>query len=59
MHFINKSMEFQGPKLVEGILGFHWLAVLHHLRTAIRVKYDHLVTNLAVFTRPLLMHTDT
>jgi hypothetical protein len=42
-------MEFQWPQIapkVEEILGFHWLAVLHHLRTAIRVKYDNLVTNL-------------
>jgi hypothetical protein len=40
-------MEFQGPQIapkVEGILDFHWLAVLHHLRTAIRDKYDNLVT---------------
>jgi hypothetical protein len=48
-------MEFQGPQIapkLEGILGFHWLAVLHHLRTAIQGEYDNLVTNLAVFTRP-------
>jgi hypothetical protein len=33
-HSIDKSMEFQGPQIapkVEGILGFHWLIVLHHL----------------------------
>jgi hypothetical protein len=48
-------MAFQGPQIApkaEGILDFHWLAVLHHLRSAIRVKYENLVTNLAVFTLP-------
>jgi hypothetical protein len=49
-------MEFQGPQIAPKVgrrnTGPHWLAVLHHLRTAIRVKYDNLVTNLAVFTLP-------
>jgi hypothetical protein len=37
-------MEFQGPQIapkVEGILGFHWLIVLHHLHMAIGAKYDN------------------
>jgi hypothetical protein len=37
-------MEFQGPQIapkVEGILGFHWLIVLHHLHSVIGAKYDN------------------
>jgi hypothetical protein len=37
-------MEFQGPQIapkVEGILGFDWLIVLHHLHSVIGAKYDN------------------
>jgi hypothetical protein len=41
-------MEFQGPQIapkVEGILGFHWLIVLHHLHSGI---YSLFATNIII-----------
>jgi hypothetical protein len=59
-HFIDKSLAFQGPQIppkvhVEGILDFHWLAALHHLRTAFSEKYESLVTNLAYLLSPIII----